>query len=152
MLPNYTPADWWENDVIRVTQAGYWYEYEIKLSLNDFYADRRKEHSPWGKPIESKHRLLAGTDGRGPRKFWFVCPWFNVIQMKHVPEWAGLIWAYPDGHESIKFKVIRNAPSRKSEKRDFKFINGVNATGCRRLVYELTQGRLQTITEKGELK
>ena len=147
-LPNYTPADWWENDVIRITKAGYWIEYEIKLSRSDYYGDRRKRNCPWDGPIETKHNILAANDGRGPKNFWFVCPW-NVIRVENLPPWAGLINTSENKYGHMKFDVLKRAPNRKSKKCDIEFINGVNATGCRRLVYELTQGRLQVGTGKG---
>jgi len=42
MIPNYTPAHWFECDLIRVTKAGYLEEFEIKISVADFKADAKK--------------------------------------------------------------------------------------------------------------
>jgi outer membrane autotransporter protein len=41
-MPNYTPKNWFECDVMAVTKAGYLEEYEIKLSASDFKADSKK--------------------------------------------------------------------------------------------------------------
>ena len=95
-LPRYTPADWWENDVFQLTPAGYWTEFEIKLTFGDFRADehkqqehRRPELKEWR--LEKKHDLLKKSDsGRGPNKFYFVAP-VGVIPVALVPTWAGLI-------------------------------------------------------------
>ena len=42
-MPNYTPRDWWECDVFCVSKAGYFTEYEIKLTAQDFRADAQKQ-------------------------------------------------------------------------------------------------------------
>ena len=34
LMPNFTPGGWWECDLATVTRAGYFVEYEIKLSLS----------------------------------------------------------------------------------------------------------------------
>jgi hypothetical protein len=98
-VPNYTPARWWECDVIEFTAAGYFREYEIKVSRSDFFhdADKKaalrfpsmygKEPAPGG---ESKHELLAKGDPRGPVQFWFVVP-AGLVRLNEVPTWAGLI-------------------------------------------------------------
>lgn len=101
VLPNYTPAGWWENDVFEVTDAGFWHEYEVKVSRSDFLADREKRKASWqwkvqnpGKPLPSKHGRLEAADPKGPNRFTFVVP-AGLIQKEEVPEWAGLIEASP---------------------------------------------------------
>jgi hypothetical protein len=90
-LPNYTPAGWWECDVFELTAAGYFREYEIKLTRSDFLADRAKEKRLlWGLRVESKHQLLAQRSPRGPCRFWYVTP-PGLVERAELPEWAGLI-------------------------------------------------------------
>lgn len=55
--PNYTPDGWWECDVWAVTRAGYGIEYEIKLSVHDFRADKQKAKRRWnGEQYISIHK------------------------------------------------------------------------------------------------
>jgi hypothetical protein len=114
VLPNYTPAGWWENDVFEVTDAGYWREYEVKVSLADFRRDSeklrnkvvsekipddertgRKTHRLVSQTL-NKHQLLADRSPKGPSAFWFVVP-SGLIQAAEVPEWAGLMWVNDRG-------------------------------------------------------
>ena len=82
-LPNFTPRRWWECDVFEVTRAGYFREYEVKMTISDFKADRKKgagldwhyKEGHWHRgPGESKHKRLEGGDAAGPCQFWFVTP------------------------------------------------------------------------------
>lgn len=100
VLPRYTPRQWWEADVFELTGAGYFREYEIKLTLADFRADvEKRKEKQWqriGLPSddETKHQRLARGDPSGPTQFWFVAP-VGVIPMDQVPDWAGLIEMRP---------------------------------------------------------
>lgn len=98
-LPRYTPHRWWECDVFEATPAGYFREYEIKVTRGDFFGDAKKKqierYTQDGlfKRVaveESKHELLAAGDGRGPCQFWFVTP-PGLVTASEVPRWAGLI-------------------------------------------------------------
>ena len=80
-IPNYTPMRWHECDLALVTVAGYFREYEIKLSVADFRADGRKSQ---------KHRLLAEGHPFGPVQFWYVVPQ-GLLAGESLPPWAGLI-------------------------------------------------------------
>jgi hypothetical protein len=99
-IPNYTPTGWFECDLIEFTDAGYFREYEIKVSRSDFFhdADKQSEVFPraFGEPqrFENKHALLAARSPRGPAQFWFVVP-KGLIRLNEVPEWAGLIEVCP---------------------------------------------------------
>lgn len=71
LVPGYTPSGWWENDLFRLTTAGYWNEYEFKSSLRDFRADFNKADNNT-RPVDlagalrlirfRKHSVLAGSD------------------------------------------------------------------------------------------
>lgn len=106
-LPNYTPNGWWECDVFEITAAGFFREYEIKLTLGDFKADARKAHHTYSYnggrmtrgATRTKHSQLAAHDVKGPTQFWYVAPKgllsaFDAASLNPecvVPEWAGLI-------------------------------------------------------------
>lgn len=96
VMPNYTPARWWENDLFAVTKSGYWIEHEIKLTLSDFKADAGKAKDVrvgplwWRDPKqERKHDLLAEKSERGPNRFFYVVPEALADQIE-LPPWAGL--------------------------------------------------------------
>ena len=96
VLPRYTPARWWEADVFEITRAGYFREYEIKLTRADFLADaeKRKEQRfrRVGLPTndQTKHERVQQGDPAGPSQFWFVTP-AGLLTPEMVPPWAGLI-------------------------------------------------------------
>lgn len=104
-LPRYTPSRWWECDVFELTKAGFFREYEIKLTLADFKNDAKKsrdirgtdrkvvvegERLRWVCDQERKHDLLSKGDTRGPAEFFFVTP-PDLIPREILPQWAGLI-------------------------------------------------------------
>lgn len=97
-IPNYTPSGWYECDLFAVTRAGYFYEFEIKQSRTDFFADARKgmEHrfqeddgGHW-KDLgpENKHDRIASKDSAGPARFIYVTP-KDMIKPEEIPAWAG---------------------------------------------------------------
>lgn len=97
-LPNFTPGKWWECDVFEITKAGYFREYEVKVSRGDFFADAKKDKERWPhgwapgaqKLVERKHDLLAAGDVRGPSAFYYVTP-KGMVEPHELPVWAGLI-------------------------------------------------------------
>ncbi len=96
VLPNFTPSEWFECDVFEVTPAGYFREYEIKLTRADFLADRRKfRHSiRWDRNSEKrpKHELLQAAHKAGPVQFWYVTPPGLIdVAAGELPPWAGLL-------------------------------------------------------------
>ncbi len=104
-LPRYEPKGWWQCDIFELTTAGYFREFEIKLTLADFRHDREKsravkdsgrwmdgpgERGSWVVDFESKHTLLLNKDERGPVQFYYVTP-PGLIPRSELPLWAGLI-------------------------------------------------------------
>lgn len=83
VFPNFTPAKWWECDVFELTKAGFFREYEIKLTRSDFRIDAKKIRKRW-----TRNGNARAHDG--PCKFYFVAP-AGVIPLNELPEWAGLI-------------------------------------------------------------
>jgi hypothetical protein len=114
--PNYTPSDWWECDVWGVTKAGYWVEWECKISLADFRADADKArnklvvHSPgnWEHTSERKHDLVP--TGAGPSRFWYVVPHDLEIPESELPAWAGLVSVKPYSPNYSRVRIIKQAP------------------------------------------
>lgn len=112
VLPNYTPARWWECDLFELTDGGFFREYEVKLSRGDFFADAKKAAPiyprPYGMPerVENKHALLSGRDTRCPSQFWFVTP-AELIKPAEVPEWAGLIEIRDSGGRLYEKEAVK---------------------------------------------
>ena len=83
VLPNVSWS-WlyWEADLISVTQADYWHEYEIKCTKSDFLRDFEKP----------KHRQFSHAmryPARIPNYFWYVAP-IKAVPLC-IPDYAGLI-------------------------------------------------------------
>ncbi len=107
-LPNFTPAKWFECDFFRVTKAGYFYEYEIKLTMSDFRADRKKGYQTYRPTYASwpKHLQLAARDARGPARFFYVAPKDLAERIAlELPDWAGLL-----EFNNRFLRVVRQAP------------------------------------------
>ncbi len=126
ICPNYTPKGWFECDVMHVTDAGYFNEYEIKLSRQDFAADRLKrdvsveytDHGWKRNAGPTKHQRLAMGDPAGPRRFYFVVPQ-GMLKLSEIPEWAGLLEAVPNGSgrlNRVVFSEAKGAPVLKGAK------------------------------------
>lgn len=125
MLPRYTPAHWWECDVIEITASAYFREYEIKVSRQDFFDDAKKrmripfwERKGTTDHYRYKHDLLARGHPRGPCQFWFVTP-VDLVTLADIPSWAGWQvwetgWWMP--------KEVKPAPRLHNNKVDVKFI------------------------------
>lgn len=101
--PNYTPRRWWECDVWGVTKAGYWVEWECKVSRADLRADATKQYGG-----RRKHEVIT-TDDDGPSRFWFVVPDELEVQPEEVPPWAGLA-TVETGLRWNRTSIIKPAP------------------------------------------
>lgn len=96
VLPNFFHGHT-ECDLFRITQADFIYEYEIKISRSDFFADFKKK---------DKHEILkAGIGKYCPNRFFYVTT-ENLVSIDEVPKYAGLL--YFDG--VAFFDVKKNAP------------------------------------------
>jgi hypothetical protein len=93
-IPNVN-GGYGEMDVLRLTRAGYAYEYEIKITRADFRADKKKElkHESYSKVFNNLP--FCWWDGRPknqegiPNYFIYVAP-KGVIPVDELPEYAGL--------------------------------------------------------------
>jgi len=128
VLPNYTPASWWECDVFEITKSGYFREYEVKISRHDFLRDRDKTVEKWNgwdqpKTVENKHELLARGDPRGPKQFYYVAP-AGMLSHSDLPVFAGLIEVKPD----LWFAEAKVAPRLHGQKIETKVRDWVGRT------------------------
>lgn len=115
LMPNFTPRGWWECDVFELTGAGYFTEYEVKVSRSDFRADSSKARRTYIGPVTKKHDMLSARSKHGPVRFYFCTP-VGLIEQKDLPEWAGL----------IEFRETADG-----EAREERGIDGPRLHGCR---------------------
>jgi len=89
--------------MVQKQSSQYIYEYEIKISRSDFFADFKKhfKHS-----ILKREDWIVGTryENKIANYFFYVVP-ENLIALNEVPHYAGLIYI-SDG----KTKTIKEAP------------------------------------------
>lgn len=130
MCANIYVPGWWECDVVRVTDADWWDEVEIKSSVADFNADAKKcrkvyDRDHWQKtgqglkPTEdTKHARLAAGDPLGPNRFWFAVK-EEIADSICVPDWAGMFVWSRTSHPQFPFSIRRrkSAPILHREKR-----------------------------------
>lgn len=91
----------WESDYLSVNENEYVYEFEIKVSLDDFKKDSLKKE---------KHILLESKADaqKMPNKFFYVAPG-GIIPTLYLPPYAGLIEVSNTDHGMIA-EVTVNAP------------------------------------------
>lgn len=125
-MPRFTPSEWWENDLCAVTKTGFWVEFEVKLSRQDFLRDKAKavdKWQGWDKPrrVENKHDLMGTTD-RGPCRFYYVVA-EGVATIEDMPAWAGLLVVRQEGTRRW-IEEVKKAP-RRHERKDADVIHGM---------------------------
>ncbi|MCK5610094.1 hypothetical protein KAR91_49935 [Candidatus Pacearchaeota archaeon] len=111
VIANHYPLHWFECDFLRITNANYMYEYEIKLSRSDFHADKRKESCfriDGKTEYINKHNQLKNGSVLGPSRFFFVVP-TDMIKVDEVPEFAGLVYA-SQANGRVNLMVVKQAP------------------------------------------
>ncbi len=143
-MPRFAPGGWFENDLCAVTKAGYWTEFEVKMTREDFLKDKakiRKVYQPYPQPnlIENKHELLAATE-RGPARFYYAVK-EGVATVEDMPSWAGLLvfewqtYSYDtDGTKGYwQVREIKKAP-RRHRRKDENLINQIYRTAWYRAI------------------
>lgn len=75
----------WESDLLFLTQSGYWYEIEIKISRSDFFNDFKKEYGG-----TKKSDILRSPDRMSPNYFYYAVP-KGLVSSDEIPSYAGLI-------------------------------------------------------------
>ena len=123
IVPNFTPAPWFECDLFVMTRAAYTIEFEIKLSRSDYCADFNKQR---------KHaRLSEMTPGKFlPTRFFYVTPEFLVLP-RDVPAYAGLVYCRfrNEYRPSIPLvTVVRQAPRLSKTKVGAGLLEDIGAT------------------------
>jgi len=118
ILPNCYPRRWFECDLLAITRASYFYEYEIKLTVSDFRADAKKGQLPqhmikyykrYGFPEgKTKYDKLSDGSEYGPSKFWYIVP-EGLIDVAQLPDFAGLIYI-TERNTHLFFCEIKKAP------------------------------------------
>lgn len=97
----------WESDFFSVSESGYIYEFEIKISRGDFKDDFNKIN---------KHQLLESTDPKTvlkkPNKFFYAVP-RGLLTSTVIPEYAGLLEIDPI---TKSVSTIKEAPFLHKEK------------------------------------
>ncbi len=115
----YVKGSSWESDVIAVTKAFYWHEYEIKLSVADYRNDFQKRISGFSPKSQRKHDVyasrgeLAKRYGRllpRPKSFSFVVP-EGLLDDIDVPKHCGIIICRPTKHDGLAAWTQRPAPT-----------------------------------------
>lgn len=158
MMPNFNWYNNFECDMIRVTKAGYAYEYEIKLTYSDFLAEKRKTvhkyfHARTGEPVkylraydeEAKdyiksvkktyQKLEAYKQGiiSAPNYFIYVVhPDILDKVRENLPQMAGLM-VYDKDYNRIK-EIVKPKKIHK-EKVKASLINEIYRIGCNRFLY-----------------
>ena len=93
----------WESDCLYITKSGYLWEFEVKVTRSDFFADAAKE---------TKHRALL--NGSGPARFYYVCP-EGLITPDECPPHAGLLFAtWNEKWKHWRARVVRESPRSKT--------------------------------------
>ncbi len=117
LMPNYTPAGWFECDFFRVTKAGYFYEYEIKQSMSDFRADKKKNRYNWKERCHKPKSLMIALAAKGsPSRFYYVVS--EKIKDKvisELPDWAGL-FEFGSKQDQVFVRLLKQAPKMHGRK------------------------------------
>lgn len=140
MAPNIFLFDPFESDFIEVTKSGYIREYEIKMSLSDFYNDSKKTH--WNG--KSKYELLL--DGKLSAEFNYVFP-HGLIPFDKIPDWAGIIQARNFNQDGRKYVVLTRERAPKKLHKN-KITNSQIQTLCTSLHYRYWELQRRRIKEK----
>lgn len=104
IIPNFYHGAY-EMDLFKLTKSGQLYEYEIKISRSDFFADAKKN---WSGKL-SKHELIR--QHKHCNRFFYVVP-EGLISIGECPDFAGLIY-----NKDTKFTIVKDAPKFKYQHR-----------------------------------
>jgi hypothetical protein len=125
-IPNSKTVYYWECDLLSVTRAGFTHEFEIKRTMSDYKADKRKIY---------KHRSLAGlrsnTRGRYtiPNYFWYATVDFDITP----PEYAGWIKFMDTGGDRPMQIIKVEAPRLHNDHLPDKHIKTIGRIACYRM-------------------
>ena len=89
-----------EIDMLILSQAGYCTEIEIKMSNSDIRADAKKLHRKKASENNGvRHPLISRT--------FFALP--ETLDIKHIPEWAGIITLERGHYGQLTTRLIKGA-------------------------------------------
>ena len=130
-----------EADVFAINRNGYIYEFEIKRSRSDFFADFRnkpakhrdmqsgdaiKIYDKWvkGKRTEDKYEII-----KLPNRYFFVCE-DGLLTLSDIPKYAGLIHI-----RNGQLYEIKNAPLLHKNKANSLIYERVATVLSQRIIY-----------------
>lgn len=140
--PNIRSLYYWEADLLSVTPARLVHEFEIKVSLADFRADKNKKakHSdllarhngPKRKAVSPQRPLFyRGTSSRTPNYFWYATNGFSLAD-EEIPDYAGWLEVnFNDGWDAV---VKKEAPRLHMDKVTHEQINKLGRSLSYRLM------------------
>ena len=139
----------WESDVIAVTNAYYWHEYEIKVTRADFRQDFLKRINNFSKSSMTKHDAYAldgeittrwGTIIPKPKSFSFVVP-KGLLKGMEIPKHCGVI-EYEKGTGCWGLEDERPAPTlRKPTKLNLAQIFNLAQKAATRVLYQVDDAK-----------
>lgn len=121
IFPNIFYKDY-ECDILKLTKSGLLYEYEVKISRNDFKNDKLKkkryvnENGHWIFNKETKHDEISA--GKRINYFSYVVP-MDLIGVDDIPEWCGLIYVGEniiDGRSYLFLRTVKKPKRLTSSK------------------------------------
>lgn len=114
-----------ESDYVKVSKSGYIYEYEIKMSKEDFKKDFEKQYvkfsyNPFKEEVKNKHGMIANNES-GLKGFSFVVP-ENLISVNDIPAYSGLYYICKEGNR-FNTNCIKEPPKLDGKKIEEKKLN-----------------------------
>lgn len=85
----YVFSNCWESDYLSLTNSGYFYEGEVKISKSDFKADFKKEQKHL--ILENSFKNEKTDNSLCPHYFFYAVP-EGLVTIDEVPEYAGLVY------------------------------------------------------------
>lgn len=113
---SYIFKDDWESDFFCVSQSEYFYEFEIKMSRQDFFNDFKKYKHSYFRGAVITDEILKTQ--KIPHRFFFVVP-EGLIKPEEVPPYAGLFYIIDRG-TTISSSIRQVKPSPFIHKIKFK--------------------------------
>lgn len=105
-----------ESDYIKITGSGYIYEYEIKMSKQDFKKDFEK-YNYFANNKKKHDMILSGESGL--KGFSFVVP-ENLISIDEIPQYSGLYYIVKSDRNTFSVNCVKEPPILKAKKIDDK--------------------------------
>ncbi len=149
MMTNFTPRQWFECDLAVVTKAGYFVEYEVKLTVADIRADAKKYRErylnldarrtrwPFRRCREFKHDQMRQSDVRGPSRYFMAVP-ESLVDRPEIPKWAGVVKLSDFGSRRLHASLYRPAQRLHGHKVDRQFVQLMQRSGYYRYWSQVT--------------